>query len=138
MVSILWTFDNNTNDIYNVYNGIPVNGPTYGTSYTGLDSKALYLNGSLSQYIEVNDPLLEFTYRSFTIEMWFYPTLLTTADFGLFGQCETIEKDRCLMLMIRNYLVYFSFYDGKCCTERFRGVLLSISWIFFGILTSCL
>jgi hypothetical protein len=115
MVSILWSFDNNTNDAYNTYNGIAIGDPNYVTSYTALASKALSFNGSSSQYVEIDDPLFEFTYRSFTIEMWFYPTLLTAADFGLFGQCETMENDRCLTLMIRNYRVYFSFYKGKWC-----------------------
>lgn len=113
MVSILWTFDNTTDDIYNIYNGIAVNSPNYVTSYTGLGSEAINLTGSSSQYVKVDDPLFDFTYRSFTIEIWFYPTLLTTSDFGLFGQCDTMTTDRCLSLMIKNDCVYFGFYDGK-------------------------
>jgi hypothetical protein len=113
MVSILWTFDNNTNDMYNIYNGIAVNGPNYVTSYTGLVSGALNFTDSLSQYVKVDSPSFDFTYRSFTIEIWFYPTLLTTAEFGLFGQCQTMTTDRCLSLMIKNECVYFGFYNGK-------------------------
>ena len=60
MVSILWTFDNNTEDKYNTYNGIAVNNPSYVTGYAGLNSQALSLNGSSSQYVKVDDPLFEF------------------------------------------------------------------------------
>jgi hypothetical protein len=45
--------------------------------------------------------------------MWFYLTVSTAADFELFDQCETMENDRCLMVMIRNYCVYVGFYHGE-------------------------
>ena len=117
MVSILWTFNNNTNDVYNTYNGVAINSASYITGYTGLDSGALSLNGSSSQYVKVDDPVFEFTYRSFTIEIWFYPTLLTTGDFGLFGHCKAMETDQCLTMTIRNNRISCGFYNGLCSSK---------------------
>ena len=113
MVWILWNFNNNTRDAYNTYNGELMNNSTYVTGYTGLESEALGLNGNLSQYVKVDDPRFEFTYRSFTIEIWFYPTGLTVADFGLFGHCKAMDTDQCLTVMIRNFQIYAGFYNGK-------------------------
>lgn len=90
-----------------------MNNSTYVTGYTGLESEALDLNGNLSQYVKVDDPRFEFTYRTFTIEIWFYPTWLTGADFGLFGHCKTMDTDQCLTIMIRNYQISAGFYNGK-------------------------
>lgn len=117
MVSILWTFNNNTNDAYNTYNGVAINSPSYVTGYTGLDSGALSFNGTSSQYVTVDEPVFEFTYRSFTIEIWFYPTVLITGDLGLFGHCKAMETDQCLTMMIRNNRIYCGFYNGKCTLE---------------------
>lgn len=86
---------------------------SYVTDYTGLSNTALNFISTLPQYVTVNSPFLDLTNRSFTVEIWFYPTLLTSSDSGLFGQCQTAAMDQCLMYMIRNYHVYLAFHTGK-------------------------
>ena len=99
--------------MYNNYNGVALNAPNYVTGYTGLNSKALNVTSSLSQYVIVSTPYFNFTYRSFTVELWFYPTLLTSGDYGLFSQCQSFTPHYCLIYMIRNYRLLLSFYYGK-------------------------
>jgi hypothetical protein len=122
IVTAFWDFDNNTNDQNNVYNGVPINAPSYVTGYTNLSSTALSLNGASSQYVSVASPFLNLTYRSFTIEIWLYPTILTSSDYGLFGQCQTASMDLCLMYMIRNYSAYLGFDSGE--QFYFRNIVL--------------
>lgn len=112
-VVVLWNFDNNTNDQYNNYNGIAMNTPSYITGYTNLSNTALNFIGTTSQYVTIANPFLNLTYTSFTVEIWFYPTTLTSGDYGLFGQCQTTSMDLCLTLIIRNYHVYLGFYSGE-------------------------
>lgn len=110
---MFWSFDNNTEDLYNTYNGVPVNSSTFVTGYTGLDSKALKANTSPQQYVIVNSSYFNFTYRSFTVELWFYPLLLTSGDYGFFGQCDNPSPRRCLICMLRNFRLLLAFYFGE-------------------------
>ena len=113
MISVFWSFDNNTEDLYNTYNGVPVNSPTFVTGYTGLNSKALKANTSPKQYVIVNTPYFNFTYRSSTVELWFYPLTLTSGDYGFFGQCASPSTRRCLIYMLRNFRLLQAFYGGE-------------------------
>jgi hypothetical protein len=112
-VNALWNFDGNTNDQYSNYNAVPYNSPSYVTGYTGQSSTALAVNSSVSQYVLMNSPFIDLTYKSFTVEMWFYSTMLTSNDYGLFGQCQTPTQDLCLIYMIRNYRILMAFEAGK-------------------------
>jgi hypothetical protein len=112
-VDAIWNFDGNTNDLNLIYNGIAYNGPTFVTGYTGQSNTALAFDGNASQYVLITSPYMDLTNKSFTVEMWFYPTVLTSDDYGLFGQCELNATDRCLIYMIRNYRAYLAFYAGK-------------------------
>jgi hypothetical protein len=113
IITAIWNFDGNTDDQYNIYNGIAVNTPSYATGYTNLTGTALKLNAAASQYVNISNPFLNLTYRSFTVEIWFYPTTLVSSDYGLFGQCQTASMDLCLAYMIRNDRTYLGFYSGK-------------------------
>ena len=112
-VNALWNFDGNTNDQYGTYNAVPANAPSFVTGYTGQSNTALAFDGSSSQYVIMSSTFVDLTNKSFTVEMWFYPTALTSGDYGLFGQCQTSSMDLCLMYMIRNYCIYLGFYNGK-------------------------
>ncbi len=123
IVTALWNFNSNTDDQYNNYNGVSVNTPAYVTGYSNLSNTALDFNGTSSEYVKIASPFLNLTYRSFTVEIWFYPTVLTSSDYGLFGQCQTASMDLCLIYMIRNYYTYLAFYGGK--QFYFRNTILS-------------
>ncbi len=112
-ITVFWSLDNNTNDLYNTYNGVGVNSPNYVTGYTGLNNTALNCVRSSTQYVIVNTPYFNFTGRSFTVEFWFYSTSLISTDYGLFGQCQLPTTDLCFLCMIRNYNLRLAFYAGK-------------------------
>lgn len=90
-----------------------MNGITYVTGYTGLNSAALSLVATSSQYVSVSSPQFKFTNRSFTIEMWFYVTVLASFENGLFNQCQQTTTDECIICMIRNDKLYLAFHGGK-------------------------
>ncbi|CAF4421777.1 unnamed protein product, partial [Didymodactylos carnosus] len=111
--TIFWSFDNNTNDLYGVYNGQTINGPSYvSPGYVGYGS-AIVLNGSLSQSVTVFTPYLNFAFRSLTIEAWIYPLVLS-GDNDLFGQCQCNTcTDKCLFFILRNSCLYMGFYSDN-------------------------
>lgn len=112
-MSAEWDFDGDTLDNYGTYNAAPYNGPTYVTGYTGQSNTALAFASSASQYVMMSSPFVDLSNKSFTVEMWFYSTTLTTQDYGLFGQCQTPAKDLCLSLILRNYQPDLAFFGGK-------------------------
>ena len=62
--------------MYNVYNGVAMNGASYTSpGYTGYGS-ALSLDGSNFQYVLVPN-YKDMTYTSFTWEVWSYPMNLS-------------------------------------------------------------
>ncbi|CAF1122983.1 unnamed protein product [Adineta ricciae] len=110
---IFWSFDSNCNDMYNVYNGVPMNGASYTSpGYTGYGS-ALSLDGSSSQYVLVSN-YKDMRYTSFTWEVWSYPTNLTNFDNMMLGMCETPNNSRCMHWTIRTNRTYFGFYANDC------------------------
>ncbi len=91
-----------------------MNSPSYVTGYTGLNNTALNCVRSSTQYVIVNTPYFNFTGRSFTVEFWFYATsLISSTDYGIFGQCQTATTDLCFLCMIRNNNIRLAFYAGK-------------------------
>ena len=72
---MFWPLDSTYTDLYNGYNGIGVNSPTFvSPGYNGYGS-ALSINASNSQYALVSI-YKNMTYTSFTWEIWGFPTNL--------------------------------------------------------------
>ena len=122
--SSLWSFNNNTLDSISAYNGVNMNSATYYTP--GIDGygSALSLTRSSSQYVRVS------TYRdlinkSFTVEMWFYATSLTTGDSALFGQFYAQATDQTLHYVIRINKLHLGFY-GDDLTDT--NVIQTNTW----------
>ena len=107
--SSLWSFDNNALDSLSGYNGIGINSPSYYTPGINGYGSALLLDELNSQYVSVPE-YRNLAYRSFTIEMWIYPTGLTNADNGLFNHFHDWAADQLLHCTIRSYVLYFGFY----------------------------
>lgn len=115
---IYWPFDNTTNDLTNSYNSTSINNPSYflqSTSqpYAGVGQGLLLLTAS-SQYVSVDSPFIDFTFKSFTIEFWIYPTAMTSSvDYGLIGQCQCSScPNQCFYLIIRSTRLYVSFMNN--------------------------
>ncbi|CAF1381877.1 unnamed protein product [Didymodactylos carnosus] len=117
VTSAYWSFDNTTNDLYGVYNGVLVNGATYYTSpgnnyqatpFTG-NGQSLALASSLNQSVLISSPFFNLSYTSFTLEAWIYATTLS-GDNDIFGQCQNIlSTNGCLYLIIRSARLYMGF-----------------------------
>ena len=86
-----------------------MNSATYYTPGINGYGSALSLTRSSSQYVTVST-YRNLTYRSFTVEMWFYATSLTTGDFGLFGQFYDAVTDQAIHYIIRNYKLLLAFF----------------------------
>jgi hypothetical protein len=98
MVTALYPFDGNSEDLTGYAPGIPFGStyPVYSTTnYVG--SYSLVLTPTSFQYIQI--PYVNLT-KSFTIEAWVYPTSAAVADYGIFGQCDSNFK--CLSISLRN------------------------------------
>ncbi|CAF0837815.1 unnamed protein product [Adineta steineri] len=107
---ILWSFDDNCNDINNSYPGFLVNNPFYINGYI---SKALSLNG-INQYVETS-AFINFSNRSFTVEVWVYWIDRYNYTFnGILGQysCDDSCISKNLHLMIRDKVAYMGFYEN--------------------------
>ncbi|CAF0861427.1 unnamed protein product [Rotaria sordida] len=106
MVPVLYPFDGNSNDLTGYATGLPLGSSTPGyttNSYVG--SQALSLSSS-SQYILI--PNVDLAQRSFTIQVWLYPTSSPIlGDYGIFGQCDSNSK--CLSISLRNARFTLSF-----------------------------
>jgi hypothetical protein len=105
----LWSFDNNTLDSFSILNGISVNSASYRTPGINGYGSALSVNQTIGQYVNV-PTYRNFSYRSFTVEMWFYWTDFTSDDYGLFGQYYAQTTDQSLHLIVRHYNLLMGFF----------------------------
>ncbi|UJR17598.1 hypothetical protein I4U23_004494 [Adineta vaga] len=108
--SSYWSFDYNTNDSLSNFYGTPINSPTYQSLGIKGYGSALLFNSTLAQYVNVST-YRNLTYRSFTVELWFYSTGLSVQDNGFFGQCHSNNKGFSLHYTIRNSKVYMDFFN---------------------------
>jgi hypothetical protein len=114
-VRIFWSFDNTLQDLYNNFNGVPSNGPTFvSPGYNGAGS-CLWLNRSMSQSVTITTPpFLNMAYTSFTLEAWMYAQTLCyntpCTDNALFGQFQQNIQDHSLHIIVRNQAIYLGFF----------------------------
>ncbi len=97
-------------DSLSIFNGVSVNYTTYKTPGINGYGSALSVNRTTGQYVNV-PTYRNLSYTSFTIELWFYWTALSNADYGFFGQYYAPATDQSLHLMIRNYVLYLGFFN---------------------------
>ena len=108
--SSLWSFDNNTRDSLSGYDGVGVKSPTYQIPGINGYGAALSLQASMDQYVVVST-YLNLAYTSFTIEMWFYPTALSSSDdCALFSQDGSWTTAHLLLCTVRNNYMFFDFF----------------------------
>lgn len=105
IITVLYPFDGNANDLSGSATGTTFGGPAYSASaYVG--SMALVLVASSQQYIQI--PYVNLAQRSFTLETWVYTSTITIpSDFGIFSQCDS--NLICLSLSLRNGRFALSF-----------------------------
>ncbi|CAM4909810.1 unnamed protein product [Rotaria socialis] len=109
---VLWSFDNVTTDLYDVYNGDLINGATCTVSsstipYLG-QGYPLGLTSSLNQSFQVST-FLNLASTSFTIEAWIYSTVVTGQN-GIMGQCQCSTcLNECFYFLIQSSKLYVGF-----------------------------
>ncbi|CAF3448374.1 unnamed protein product [Rotaria socialis] len=108
-INILWPFDLNTHDAYNVYNGIQANNPTYVPSPAS--TTAIHFQSSLKQSVLVTQSIFKLSDSSFTVESWIHPTKLSGYDNAILAQCSKPSPENCLHLGIRNAALYMNYYE---------------------------
>ena len=117
VLQILWTMDNNFNDVYGNYPGVGINSPTF--SFPGINGNGacLDLNATASQSVTVySPPFLDMAYASFSLAVWIKARSLWSTtisapygDNAIFGQMDQNEQDRSLHITLRNRRLYFGF-----------------------------
>lgn len=105
-----WPFDGNLLDSISIFNGIAVNSPTYQNPGINGYGSALSIVRANNQYVNV-PTYRNLTYQSFTVSLWFYWTLSSSSDFGLFGQFHSQANDQSLHYQIRNNLLQLAFFN---------------------------
>jgi hypothetical protein len=112
-----WSFDNVMTDSYGVYNGQLIDSAGFSPNVTNQPyvgyGEALYMNSSMNQSFLVSTPFLDLTLKSFTIEGWIYPTIMS-GDRGIFGQCQCSTcTNQCMYLIIRTNHLYIGFTSNE-------------------------
>src|SRR5271157_271718 len=97
IIRAFWSFDDNLNDKYSTYTGIPINNVSYySPGITGYGS-ALCFNASRNQSVLIASTInLNISFQSFTFELWIYPFTLSSGDRGMIGQCQSLTANQCL------------------------------------------
>jgi hypothetical protein len=114
-VRIFWDFDGTLRDLYNNFNGVGFNSPSFQSpGYNGAGS-CLYLNKSASQSVSITTPpFLNMAYTSFTLQSWMHAQSLCNgtgcSDNALFGQHQIFNFSRSLHIIVRNQRIYLGFF----------------------------
>ncbi|CAF1668693.1 unnamed protein product, partial [Adineta ricciae] len=106
----LWSFDNNTNDSISNYHGVLSGSPIYRSPGLNGYGSALWFDAANNQFVNV-PTYRNLSYRSFTVQMWFYSTDTSSYTCGLFGQCHAANADESLHYVLRNGSPRLSFYS---------------------------
>ena len=132
--SIIWSFDGNLNDKFGIYNGVPANNNSVSwisPDYAYGGSAAYFLNNQFS----LVPYSLDLTSTSFTLSAWIMlkpNSSISTSFFGLFGQCQNLNTDTCLHLLVRNGYLYLGFYadDAMGITQLTADIWYHVAFVY--------
>ena len=115
-VRIFWSFDNTLQDLYNNFNGVGTNNPTYlSPGYNGAGT-CIWLNKTLNQSVTIlSPPFLNMAYTSFTLQAWMNANTLCNGtgctDNAPFGQFQQNILDHSLHIIVRRQNIYLGFFS---------------------------
>lgn len=127
MITALYPFDGNANDLSGYATGTPygVVTPTYPTTnYVGSNTLTLVMTSL--QYIQI--PYVNLA-QSFTIELWLnIGGSVLLADYGIFCQCNSNSK--CLSISLRNgrFTLAFDSMNTNNYTLASSNVVIANTW----------
>ena len=114
LVEYLWTFDSTFQDISTTFSAAPMNNATFSsTSITGYGS-SLSLSSSAQQSVNISSPPLKLFNQSWTFEAWIYlanTSATNPSEYSIIGQCNSLRKDECLHLVVRNQTLHLGYYS---------------------------
>ena len=127
MVTVLYPFDYNTNDLTGYATGVAFGNTALGyTAGYYVGNGALVLSGpSSNQYVQI--PYVNLR-QSFTIQAWIWPGNNVLPDYGIFSQCDS--NSRCLSISLRNgrFTVSFDSLNASNITLTGTTVLSVGDW----------
>ena len=98
--SVLYTFDNTSDDYYGNYNAAPANNPQYvSPGYNGRGF-AIQLRSNLSQCLTIPN-YMSFYQRSFSVEAWLYPLTVLSSDMIVYSQTQVAALGQYMWLALR-------------------------------------
>ncbi|CAF1020142.1 unnamed protein product [Rotaria sp. Silwood1] len=128
IITALYPFDGNTNDLsghfLGVAYGLPIPGYATATNYI---RQSIDLDPTNQQYIRISH--INLNQQSFTIQLWFLiRSSASLVDFGIFSQCDSDLI--CLSISIRNFRVTLSFDSMRSNVSTLFGgsILLRSYW----------
>ena len=134
-VRTFWGFDGNLQDLYNNFNGIGTNTPTYQSPGFNGAGSCLYLTKSLNQSVTIpTPPFLNMAYTSFTLQAWMNAQTLCNGtgctDNALFGQFQQNNFSRSLHIIVRNQRIYMGFFandvSGNLVSEKREQLIFEL------------
>ncbi|CAM2721697.1 unnamed protein product [Rotaria socialis] len=117
VTSIFWAFDNNVNDLYNVYNGVPTSVTYYSPGINGYGTAAQF-SYSISS-INIPSPYVNLQNRSYTFDCWVNPgTTMYSNDYLIFFVCPVQQNDKCMQVLIRYGKPMLTIWYGDCLSSN--------------------
>ncbi|CAF2102139.1 unnamed protein product [Rotaria magnacalcarata] len=117
VTSIFWAFDNNVNDLYNVYNGVPTSVTYYSPGINGYGTAAQF-SYSISS-INIPSPYINLQNRSYTFDCWVNPgTTIYSNDYLIFFVCPVQQNDKCMQVLIRYGKPMLTIWYGDCLSSN--------------------
>ncbi|CAF3775087.1 unnamed protein product [Rotaria socialis] len=117
VTSIFWAFDNNVNDLYNVYNGVPTSVTYYSPGINGYGTAAQF-SDSISS-INIPSPYVNLQNRSYTFDCWVNPgTTMYSNDYLIFFVCPVQQNDKCMQVLIRYGKPMLTIWYGDCLSSN--------------------
>jgi hypothetical protein len=129
IISVLYTFDGNVNDMSGYYSGTLLGTPLpwfITNAYVG--SQTINFYATYYEYVQI--PYIALSQQTFTLQIWvlvYYP-LIFPSDYGIFGQCDS--NSVCFLLTVRNARITLSFDSMNANNNTLVGstVLNAYNW----------
>jgi len=111
--------------LYNNYQGVGINGPTYSSpGITGYGT-CLYLTAAYNKSgTEYSQPFFIMAQTSFSLEAWVKAASFHNTNSGpysdnaIFGQFQNNTLDHSLHIIVRNQVIYLGFFNDDLSGNR--------------------
>jgi hypothetical protein len=115
----MWKFDNSFLDSYGIFNGVPINGPTFQSPGIDGGGTCLYLNSVDQQFVTINSPpFLDMSWTSLTISVWINANSFNNGsdyvncDNSILAQHDQAEAYRSLHFVLRRGRPHFGVFSA--------------------------